>query len=196
MAEGYFVFTGRPNSGKSSLIKAITGINVAVGKQPGTTNRIEKYPLSKNLLLIDMPGYGVSLRLSKQGEEDTKDMILDFLKNKSNQIILALHVINTSTYLETETRLAKKGFIPLDIELVHYIKRDLNITCIVAANKIDKERSSIINENLEALKEGLGPTIPVYPVSAKTGDGIGLLKNDIRKRLIEHGYTNPFELVK
>lgn len=123
-------------------------------------------------------------------------MILDFLKNNSKRIILIIHAVNTSTYLETESRLAKKGFISLDVELVHYMKRDLGITCIVAANKIDKDRTSMIQDNLESLIEGLGPTIPVYPVSARTGDGIGALKDDVRRRLVDKGYRNPFELVK
>jgi GTP-binding protein EngB required for normal cell division len=196
MGDEYLVFTGRPNAGKSSLIKAITGIKVAIGKEPGTTKKIEIYPLAKNLSLVDMPGYGRILYAGKNTEENTKDMILNFLKNNSKIIVLAIHTINTSTYLEAESRLAKKGFISLDVELVHYMKRDLGITCIVAANKIDKDRASIIQDNLESLKEGLGPTIQVYPVSARTGDGIGALKDDVRRRLVDQGYKNPFELVK
>jgi GTP-binding protein EngB required for normal cell division len=196
MGDEYLVFTGRPNAGKSSLIKAITGIKVAIGKEPGTTKKIEIYPLAKNLSLIDMPGYGRILYAGKNTEENTKDTILNFLKNNSKIIVLAIHTINTSTYLEAESRLAKKGFISLDVELVHYMKRDLGITCIVAANKIDKDRASIIQDNLESLKEGLGPTIQVYPVSARTGDGIGALKDDVRRRLVDKGYKNPFELVK
>ena len=196
MDDEYLVFTGRPNAGKSSLIKAITGIKVAIGKEPGTTQKIEIYPLAKNLSLVDMPGYGRILHAGKNTEENTKDMILNFLKNNSKRIVLAIHTINTSTYLEAESRLAKKGFTSLDVELVHYIKRDLGITCIVAANKIDKDRASIIQDNLESLKEGLGPTIQVYPVSARTGDGIGALKDDVRRRLVDKGYKNPFELVK
>jgi GTP-binding protein EngB required for normal cell division len=196
MGDEYLVFTGRPNAGKSSLIKAITGIKVAIGKEPGTTKKIEIYPLAKNLSLVDMPGYGRILYAGKNTEENTKDTILNFLKNNSKIIVLAIHTINTSTYLEAESRLAKKGFISLDVELVHYMKRDLGITCIVAANKIDKDRASIIQDNLESLKEGLGPTIQVYPVSARTGDGIGALKDDVRRRLVDQGYKNPFELVK
>ncbi|MBM3291795.1 hypothetical protein FJY84_03870 [Candidatus Bathyarchaeota archaeon] len=196
MDEGYLVFTGRPNAGKSSLIRAVTGIKAVVGKEPGTTQKIDFYPLSKNLSLVDMPGYGRSLHAGRNTEENTKDMILDFLKNNSKKIILAIHVVNTSTYLETESRLAKKGFIPIDVELVHYMKRDLGIPCLVAANKIDKDRDSLIQDNLESLKEGLGPTIQVYPVSARTNDGIGILKDDVRRKLVEKGYKNPFEYVK
>lgn len=65
MDDEYLVFTGRPNAGKSSLIKAITGMKVVIGKEPGTTQKIEFYPLTKNLSLVDMPGYGRILHAGK-----------------------------------------------------------------------------------------------------------------------------------
>jgi len=39
MGERYLVFTGRPNSGKSSIIRRITGLRTRSGKRPGTTRR-------------------------------------------------------------------------------------------------------------------------------------------------------------
>ncbi|UCE11854.1 MAG: 50S ribosome-binding GTPase, partial [Candidatus Thorarchaeota archaeon] len=51
MREKYLVFTGRPNAGKSSIIRKTTKIDVATGKLPGTTRRIQKYPLTRGLVL-------------------------------------------------------------------------------------------------------------------------------------------------
>ena len=85
-----------------------------------------------------MPGYGRSLTHSRTREEETKDSILDFLELNAGSIALAVHVVNISTFLETEVRFAKKGFIPLDVEMVHFMKRDLGVNVLVAANKIDK----------------------------------------------------------
>ena len=127
MGDQFLVFTGRPNAGKSSIIRAVTGLKVEVGKDPGTTQRINRYPIAEGLTLIDMPGYGRSLRGGRGKEEETKDDILDFLELNAGSIALAVHVVNISTFLETEMRLAKKGFIPLDVEMVHFLKRDLGI---------------------------------------------------------------------
>jgi GTP-binding protein EngB required for normal cell division len=196
MGDQYVVFTGRPNAGKSSIIRAVTGLNVNVGKDPGTTQRIERYPIAEGLTLVDMPGYGRSLRSSRTREEETKDNILDFLELNAGSIALAVHVVNISTFLETEARLAKKGFIPLDIEMVHFMKRDLGITVLVAMNKIDKGPKDYIEDNIEALKEGLGPSIPAFSVSARTNEGVGALKDEVRKKLAQRGFQSSFELVR
>ncbi len=196
MGDQFLVFTGRPNAGKSSIIRAVTGLKVEVGKDPGTTQRINRYPIAEGLTLIDMPGYGRSLRGGRGKEEETKDDILDFLELNAGSIALAVHVVNISTFLETEMRLAKKGFIPLDVEMVHFLKRDLGITVLVAMNKIDKGPRDYIEDNVEALKEGLGPSIPVFPLSARTDEGIGALKEVVRKRLGIRGFQSPFELIR
>jgi GTP-binding protein EngB required for normal cell division len=196
MGDQFLVFTGRPNAGKSSIIRAITGLKVEVGKDPGTTQRINRYPITDGLTLIDMPGYGRSLRGGRAKEEETKDEILDFLELNAGSIALAIHVVNISTFLETEMRLAKKGFIPLDVEMVHFLKRDLGIHVLVALNKIDKGPRDYIEDNIEAIKEGLGPSIPVFPLSARTDEGVGALKEEVRKRLGNRGFQSPFELVR
>ncbi len=196
MGDQFLVFTGRPNSGKSSIIRAVNGLNVNVGKDPVTTQRIERYNVAEGLTLVDMPGYGRSLRSSRTREEETKDNILDFLELNAGSIALAVHVVNISTYLETEARLAKKGFIPLDVEMVHFMKRDLGVTVLVAMNKIDKGPKEFIEDNIEALKEGLGPSIPVFSVSARTDEGIGALKDEVRKKLAQRGFQSPFEFVR
>jgi GTP-binding protein EngB required for normal cell division len=196
MGDQFLVFTGRPNAGKSSIIRAVTGLKVNVGKDPGTTQRIERYPIAEGLTLIDMPGYGRSLRGSRTQEEEKKDDILDFLELNAGSISLAVHVVNISTFLEAEMRLAKKGFIPLDVEMVHFLKRDLGVTVLVAMNKIDKGPKEYIEDNIAALKEELGPSIPVFPVSARTDVGVGALKDEVRKKLAHRGFQSPFELIR
>lgn len=196
MGDQFLVFTGRPNAGKSSIIRAVTGLKVEVGKDPGTTQRINRYPIAEGLTLIDMPGYGRSLRGGRTKEEETKDDILDFLELNAGSIALAVHVVNVSTFLETEMRLAKKGFIPLDVEMVHFLKRDLGITVLVALNKIDKGPRDYIEDNIDAIKEGLGPSIPVFPVSARSDEGVGALKDEVRKKLAHRGFQSPFENIR
>jgi small GTP-binding protein len=196
LPEDFLVFTGRPNAGKSSIIHAITGLKVNIGKEPGTTRKLEMHSLSKGMTLVDMPGYGRSLRGGRNAEDQTKDQILDFLNENATKIVLAVHVINTVTFIESMRRLEKKGFIPIDVEMVNYMKRDLKINTIVAANKIDKSGEEEIRDNLDALIDELGSFIKVFPVSARTGWGIKILKDEVHRRLVDRGHKNPFELVR
>jgi len=63
-------------------------------------------------------------------------------------------------------------------------------------NKIDKGPKDYIEDNIEALKEGLGPSIPAFSVSARTNEGVGALKDEVRKKLAQRGFQSPFELVR
>ena len=58
MRKEYLVLTGRPNAGKSSIIKEVVNLDVVIGKKPGTTRNISKYPLGSGLVIVDMPGFG------------------------------------------------------------------------------------------------------------------------------------------
>jgi GTP-binding protein EngB required for normal cell division len=202
MPEQYIVFTGRPNAGKSSTIKALTGLKIATGKRPGTTTSIDKYEIAQDLFLVDMPGYGRKVDAPRSWEDKTKESILDFIYEKADQIITAVHVLNIVTFIETEQRLSKKGFISIDVEMVQYLEENIGEYPFVAANKIDKGNDRQVMENLRAYINSLTDGDPelaagyVYPISAKKGVGVGELKSQLVKKLQKNGYHNPFEYVK
>jgi hypothetical protein len=57
-----------------------------------------------------------------------------------------------------------------------------------------------VAENLRAFISTIGVSDPtfidnVFPVSAKKGIGIGLLKNSLMRRLVSGGFSRPFELI-
>ena len=198
MPERYIIFTGRPNAGKSTAIRALTGVKVPVGKRPGTTKKINKYQIGKDLYLVDMPGYGRKLGAHKNVEDRTKNQILRFIEREADNIVAAIHVININTFIETEARLARKGFISIDIEMVQYIAEELGQFPFVAANKIDKGSEKEVMENLDAFLYGVTDGDPeaavdyVFPVSAKKKVGIGQLKSKLVQRLAEAGFNTPF----
>lgn len=202
MPERYIIFTGRPNAGKSTTIRALTGVRVPVGKRPGTTKKINKYQIGKDLYLVDMPGYGRKLGAHKNVEDRTKDQILKFIEKQAENILAAVHVFNINTFIETEERLARKGFISIDVEMVKYIAEELGTFPFVAANKIDKGSEREIMENMDAFLFGVTDGDPeaavdyVFPVSAKKKIGIGQLKNRLVQTLNEKGYQNPFSDVR
>jgi len=199
MFSKYLVFTGRPNAGKSSLIKEIVGLDLKTGKYPGTTKQISEYPLGKGLILIDMPGYGKMMRVSKRLENKINRRIIHFLESNSQNIALAVHVLDISTFLEVTERLDKKGFISLDIEMIQLLKKTTGEFPLVAANKTDKGDRKEIDRNLRAFEEEISERHPivleehVFPVSVKTGFGVGALKSAIHGRLVIKGYKTPFK---
>ena len=199
MLEKYLVFTGRPNAGKSSMIREVTGLDVKIGKTPGTTRRIHEYPLSKGLILVDMPGYGRIMRVSERLQDKNNRRIIFFLESNAPRIALAVHVLDISTFSEVTWRLGKKNFISVDVEMIQLLTKALGEFPLVAANKIDKTNKDVIDANLKEFTQQIGSSDYsliencIFPVSAKTGDGLGYLKNAIHKRLVAKGYRTPFK---
>ncbi|UCD43922.1 MAG: 50S ribosome-binding GTPase [Candidatus Bathyarchaeota archaeon] len=199
MKDEYLVFTGRPNSGKSSIIRAITGLDVASGKRPGTTRRISEYSLSRGLTLVDMPGYGRMTGASRSTEDRTKDEVLEFLESNAGRIALAVHVLDIFTFREVTRRLERKGLISVDVEMILFLGELLEEGPIVAANKVDKADQVEREEALAELKVLIGGESilffnRIFPVSARTGEGLGELKSAIHGRLVEKGFRTPFKL--
>ena len=201
MDDEYIIFTGRPNAGKSTAIRALTGLKVPIGKKPGTTTKINTYRVGKSIILVDMPGYGRKVGAPREWEDRVKNSILDFIEKNATYIAAAVHVLNISTFLEVESRLAKKGFISLDVEMIEYIQKVTGNSPLVAANKIDKGNEAEIISNVEALidrinfEDGVDANNYVYPVSLKNKVGIGQLKDALAKQLASRGHRKPFELI-
>ena len=197
--EKFVVVTGRPNVGKSSIIREVMGLDVVIGKRPGTTKRVSQYPLSDGLILVDMPGFGKMMGMSKHFGERVNKKIVGFLESNAQSIAVAIHVLDISTFLEISQRLEKKGFISVDVEMVQFLTKTLGEYPIVVANKIDKVNNNDLEDNLKAFTHAVhtgdpqSSPEPVYLVSAKTKEGIGALKNAIHIRLVSKGYKTPFK---
>jgi GTP-binding protein EngB required for normal cell division len=200
MQEKYVVFTGRPNAGKSSLIKELAGLNIIIGKHAGTTRKISHYPLNDGLVLVDLPGLGKMVGVSRKFEEKVNKQIIEFLESNAQDIVLAVAVLDISTFLEVTWRLEKKGFMSVDVEMVKFLASNLGEFPLVAANKIDKtnkkELEANLNEFINRISNGDPTKVKdhVFPVSAKKGTGMGELKSAIHERLVVKGYKTPFKV--
>ncbi|HHS48707.1 MAG TPA: ribosome biogenesis GTP-binding protein YsxC, partial [Desulfurella acetivorans] len=86
-----FVFCGRSNVGKSSLINALVNQKIAhVSKTPGKTTTINAFVVDEKFYLIDVPGYGFAKR-SKSMINAWKKPIEGYLLNANMlQIVFLL----------------------------------------------------------------------------------------------------------
>jgi len=200
MQEKYLVFTGRPNAGKSSLINELSGLNIITGKHPGTTRKVTYYPLSGGLVLVDLPGLGKMVGVSKKFEEKVNRQIVHFLESNTENIVLAVAVFDISTFEEVTWRLEKKGIMSVDVEMVKFLASNLGEFPLVAANKIDKtneqELEASLNDFIRRISDGdpIKVKDQVFPISAKKRIGIGKLKSAIHTRLVSKGYKTPFKV--
>ncbi len=182
------IVAGRSNVGKSTIIRQLTGRDVDVGKRPGVTQDFESVELGKNLEILDLPGFGYIAGLSEEKQDEIKTKIVHYLEKNKDRILLAIQVIDTTSFLEIADRWENRGQIPVDIELFSFLE-ELELSPIVAANKVDKIKKSKLDEKLDEICKKLGLDPPwrqwldiIVPVSGKTGRGISDLKDLVRER--------------
>lgn len=179
------VFVGRSNVGKSTLLRQLIGKNVRVGRRPGVTLKPNQFRLD-DLLITDMPGFGFMSGTSKQGQERIKDMIVQHLDENADRILVAVQVIDASSFVDIVDRWERRGEIPIDVELFHFL-HDLELPAILAVNKIDKLKD--IDSAVDQIIERLDMPPPwrqwrdrIALMCAKKGQ-IDELRNLIKERL-------------
>jgi ferrous iron transport protein B len=163
---------GNPNSGKTTLFNALTGSNQYVGNWPGVT--VEKKEGSASLegreaVIVDLPGI-YSLSPYSLEELVARDYILG---TGGGEIPDAVLNIVDATNLERN--------LYLTVQLL-----ELERPMLVALGFMDEARRNGDVIDTARLSEALG--VPVVPISAKTGENIGvLLRAAIRQT--HAGYT-------
>ena len=182
------VLLGRSNVGKSSVIRQLTGKKVLVGKRPGVTRKINRYVIGE-MEIVDMPGFGFMSGVSKATQERIKTEIVRYIELNRGKITLAIEVVDIRSFSNIVERWEKRGQVPVDVEFFSFL-RELNLSTIVIANKIDliykAERDAVLDEFVE--KIGLPPpwrqwSDLLVPISARTGEGVSELKKAIRQRM-------------
>jgi small GTP-binding protein len=173
------VLIGRSNVGKSTLFWELTGTKVRVGKRPGIT----QYPFKTrvgDIFYVDMPGYGFMLKASHADQEKTKNLIVHYFEEHAQEILLAVQVIDASSFLDIADRWEKRGQVPLEIEIWEFLD-DMGFDSVLAANKMDRISKADRDVALDLICERLGMLPPwrqwsdkIAPISAKKGDIVAL----------------------
>ena len=157
-----FVFCGRSNVGKSSLINALVNQKIAhVSKTPGKTTTINAFVVDEKFYLIDVPGYGFAKR-SKSMINAWKKPIEGYLLNANMlQIVFLLIDARVSLMISDE----------LFLEWLNYN----NLNTVVLITKIDKASQSQLALTKKHLQEFNLKYIQTSSISKKGIDKLAQL---------------------
>lgn len=177
-----FVFMGRSNVGKSSLINNLVQVrNLArVSGQPGKTQTINFFKIGAKadgqeerleFVLADLPGYGYA-KTSKANRERWAAFIREYLlKRREIQFVSQLVDIRHDP-------------MKSDIEVFQWLVNN-GIPVLVIATKSDKLSKSAANKQIERDKMLFGaPDMDILPYSSTKNEGRSELLDVIAQSLI------------
>lgn len=161
---------GNPNTGKSSLFNALTGLNQKVGNFPGVTvdKLVGFYKIDEehSARIIDLPGtYSLYPR---SADEQIALQVLGSPANPDYPEVIVVVVDATNL---------KRNLLLFSQIL------DLGIPCVLAVNMIDQAREQNLQIDIDGLADSIG--IPVIAISARNNEGIPELKKAIEKQINE-----------
>ena len=172
------VVMGHVDHGKTSILDRIRNAHVAAGEAGGITQHIGAYQVNVNgqdITFLDTPGHEAFTSMRARGANITDIAIL----------VVA----------------ADDGIMPQTVESINHAKA-AGVSLIVAINKMDKEGANPdrIKEELtkyDLVCEDWGGDVICVPVSAKTGEGIDeLLENVLLVAEVKELKANPDRLAK
>ena len=168
---GHVAIVGRPNVGKSTLVNMLVGTQLAAVSPKPQTSRY------RILAVLHGDGFQVGL-LDTPGRpaEPRVDALSRHMLRETRQ---ALEIADLAVLLSAPRE-------PGDVEetLLEEI-RGQGLPTIVAVNKLDTVRKSVMLPVIEAYNELYSDFRDIVPISAQTGDGLELLLERIIANLPE-----------
>lgn len=156
---------GNPNTGKSTIFNALTGLNQKIGNFPGVTvdkkTGISKLPDGQSIEIVDLPG---TYSLYPKSADET--IVFEVLSNPNNPsypdlVLIVADATNLKRNLLLYTQIA-----------------DLGLPVIIALNMMDLAAKGNMEIDIDALAKRLN--IPVIPLAARKVQGLEELKKAIQ----------------
>jgi ferrous iron transport protein B len=162
----YVILTGNPNSGKTTLFNALTGLRAKVGNYAGVTverkeGKLLGAPAKVDIRVLDLPGT-YSLSPNSLDEQISRDVLLNRLPElpPPDLIVVVVDASNLQRNLYYATQV---------VELGH--------PTLIALNMVDV--AEVNGQRIDAGKLAAELSVPVQPVVASTGQGVPELKRKI-----------------
>ena len=177
MRSGFVAVAGRPNVGKSTLVNALCGGKVAIVSDKPQTTRRRIFGIANGddhqLVLADLPGFQRPLDPLTERMQRTVDAAFE-------DIDAILFVLSARERIGAGDRfIAARVFAA-------------GAPVVIALNKVDRLKPGHVAQQMQAAA-ALGDFHALHPVSAKTGDGIGELRDELVGLLPEGPLLYPRE---
>jgi GTPase len=177
MKSGFVAVAGRPNVGKSTLVNALAGGKVAIVSDKPQTTRRRIFGISNGddhqLVLADLPGFQRPRDALTEHMQRTVDSSFE-------DVDAVLFVLDARARIGAGDRfIAGRVF-------------SLGVPVVIALNKVDRLKPGHIATQMNTASR-LGEFHALHPVSAKTGDGIDELRDELVGLLPEGPLYFPAE---
>jgi GTPase len=174
---GFVAVAGRPNVGKSTLVNALAGGKVAIVSDKPQTTRRRIFGISNGddhqLVLADLPGFQRPRDALTEHMQRTVDSSFE-------DVDAVLFVLDARARIGAGDRfIAGRVF-------------SLSVPVVIALNKVDRLKPGHIATQMNTASR-LGEFHALHPVSAKTGDGIDELRDELVGLLPEGPLYFPAE---
>lgn len=169
MKSGLVAVAGRPNVGKSTLVNALCGEKVAITSNvPNTTRRRifgAATGLGYQLVLVDLPGFQRPMDPLTARMQETVDSSFD-------DVDAVLLVVDARAHIGAGDRFVARRV------------SELGRPVVIAVNKIDRLKHGHVFSQMKAAS-ALLEFHALHPVSARTREGVGELRDDLVSLLPE-----------
>lgn len=167
---GFITVVGRPNVGKSTLINRLAGEKIAITSPKPQTTRTNLHAIltedDYQMIFVDTPG--IHAPKNKLGEYMTQSA-----HGTLSEVDAVVFVCDST----------EKTILQSDLKIVDLL-RPLKKPVYLVLNKTDAVAKEVLLEKIQILSEKMHFT-EIIPLSAKTGDGVKLLKELLIKALPE-----------
>jgi GTPase len=174
---GFVAVAGRPNVGKSTLVNALCGGKVAIVSDKPQTTRRRIFGIANGddyqLVLADLPGF-------QRPRDALTERMQHTVEASFEDVDAVLFVLSARERIGAGDR-----FIAAHVY-------SLGVPVVIALNKVDRLKPGHIAEQMNTAAR-LGDFHALHPVSAKTGDGVGALRDELVALLPEGPLYFPRE---